>query len=194
MTNVGKLARLQRKVRQLQAKVAKATLDHAEQLERKRRKVLERRPSRMDRAQANQRKADRLARKVSNLRSGLPASTGLKRGKPLKQGKPLPARGPKYAARHEAQFSEADGYADHIRAMPCIRCHRPGPSQCMHVKGVDLGGLAADMLPGCAMCHHWQEEHKLQFEAEFLEKHGITALEMANALRAGYLLDKEQAQ
>lgn len=113
-----------------------------------------------------------------------------------KERKPLPARGPKYAERKEAQFSHADGYSAFIRRQPCIRCGKPGPSECMHIKGVDLGGKAEDMLPACASCHrtgpHAQETHKREFDEWFLENLGITAIEMAHAMRAAFLLDLEK--
>jgi hypothetical protein len=127
--------------------------------------------------------------------------TGLKRGKPLQQGqkplkqtKPMPTVNRARAAKmREERFSIKDGYRDWICSQPCIRCGRwrPEGGDPMHVKGVDLGGKAEHLLPGCRECHTWQETHKRQFEAEMEQRHGMTALEMAKALRVAYTLDKE---
>lgn len=122
-------------------------------------------------------------------------SKPLKSRKPLVQAKPLPATNPTRLARlKEAQFSKEDGYWQHLKNLPCVRCGKPGPSDFAHMRGVDLGGTAEDGLPLCRTCHMWQETHKLQFNEEFTQRHGISPLEMAHAMRAAFLLQKgEQA-
>lgn len=115
--------------------------------------------------------------------------------KPLQAHKPMPAVNPvRKAKMREEQFSIKDGYRAYIVAQPCIRCQAPPPVDPMHVLGVDLGGKAADMLPGCRKCHTWQEVNKKQFEREFEDRYGMHPLEMARAMRAAYLLDNQGEQ
>lgn len=182
--NLGALHRLERELRGLDSRIARALAEKQDSMEEKRAKArakLERRRSNpQEEAARLERKAQRLVEKAQAIRAG----------RPLKRGKPLPARGPKYAEKREAQFSIKDGYRDYIVGLPCVRCQKPGPGDPMHILGVDLGGKAEHMLPGCRACHTWQETHKKAFEVEFEAKHGLTALEMASALRAAYLLDK----
>lgn len=195
--NEGTLYRLRREERALEAKIAKLRQKEQDAHERRRSKAAERveRERRREAAKRDQASAQGTGK-------------GLGRGKPMKRGSG-PARQIRWntpqaearrkereAARKEEQFSFEDGYHKWLTGLPCIRCNRPPPSEgrhdFMHVLGVDLGGKAEHALPGCRACHTWQEAHKVQFEAEFLAKHGITALEMARAMREAYTLSKRE--
>lgn len=129
--------------------------------------------------------------------------------KPLKTNKPLKSKGTKLESkvwanapakerrkergkkRREEQFSIQDGYRAFIVDQPCMRCGKPGPSDPAHMRGVDLGGKADALLPLCRLCHTWQEVHKVQFDEEFEQRHGMAPLEMARAMRDAYPLQKD---
>ncbi|MDO4440555.1 MAG: hypothetical protein Q4B81_00040 [Moraxella sp.] len=67
-----------------------------------------------------------------------------------------------------------------LRAMPCIRCHAPPPSQACHANwgqfGKGMGIKASDdyTIPLCLSCHQWLDQyHEMSREkakAWFLEK------------------------
>lgn len=118
--------------------------------------------------------------------------------KPLAQGKGLPAVNKKRAAAtREAMFSVADGYHAYIVKLPCVRCGKPGPGDPAHMvkrsRGKERSGPDT-MLPLCRTCHMYQEVNDNQFVEEFEQRHGITPLQMARALRAAYLVDKDGEQ
>lgn len=190
--NLGTVHRLERLARKLEDKVEKWAEEQREAATR-RRMASDRNRAKKARAvlEAPENVAARVARLAAKTqrererREGKEKPrTALKRSGPIK---PNPTRA---AKRLEAQFSIKDGYKKYIKSLPCIRCGVPGPSDPMHILGVDLGGKAEHMLPGCRLCHDWQETHKLAFNEEFERKHGMTALEMALAMRMAYLVEK----
>lgn len=52
---------------------------------------------------------------------------------------------------YAAQFGS---YSDTIRAMDCITCGAPGPSDPSHVKPRSVGGKKHDLIPQCRRCHN----------------------------------------
>ena len=81
--------------------------------------------------------------------------TGFKsRGKPLQAKKPMRKRSKKRAS-YMASQARQDGLAHmgRVKALPCICCGAPPPSQAHHVTGDKMPRDDMRVLPLCYECH-----------------------------------------
>jgi hypothetical protein len=63
----------------------------------------------------------------------------------------------------------SEAYRRLVADMRCIKCGRPGPSQCAHMnygKGMGIKASDLDTFPMCPDCHRWLDQGVVLFKEE----------------------------
>lgn len=110
---------------------------------------------------------------VANTRGPL----GLKADKPTKPRKPMRKVSPKKAAYRRSEVGqEGLEHMAKVKRLPCVICHRPGPSDVHHVICGRFGTQRAtsfQVIPLCPECHRYPHPFAIHSgKASWIERNG----------------------